>query len=205
MSFVIVRDLFAAAALVALSSGCGSVSSPGGSSASADASHAVHDSGPPLASVYLATNVGMNPSDGTSPATCNIATPLAPFFTIGTMGAPVANGQAVTLDCVVHPDGDGFDVNIQVSQGEATSFSFNSTKPITDTPGAQSGVAMTVGKNPDTYSDSTDCTFTLSDVGNPSITAGRIWGTVVCPTSTYPEINATCYASATFIVQNCSE
>jgi hypothetical protein len=159
-----------------------------------------------LASVYLATNVGTDPSDGGRTATCNIATPLAPFFTIGTMGAPVANGRAgVTLDCVVHPEGDGFDVNIQVTQGGGDSFSFNTTKPITDTAGPQSGVAMSVGETADTYSDATDCTFTLSNEGSPAISAGRIWGTVVCPTSTYPEANATCYASATFILQNCSE
>jgi hypothetical protein len=210
MSFVILRAVFVTAAMAAASASCGSVSSPGGTSASPDASHSAQEGGPPLASVYLATNVGMDPSGGGSTSTCNVAGPLAPFFAIGTMGTPVANGQssgeaAVTVDCAVRSDGDGFDVNIQVSQGETDAFSFNSTKPITDTPGAQTGVAMSVGKNPNTYTDSTDCTFTLSDAGNPSITAGRIWGTVVCPTATYAEVNATCYASATFILQNCSD
>ncbi len=170
----------------------------------------------PPASVYLDTYVGEQ--EGSSMSTCNVRTTLAPFFQLGTMGTPVANGAlyalpaavgggeaAVTVDCVVHPDGNGFDVNIQVSQGEADAFSFNTTTPLTDTPGAQSGISVSLGLNPDTYGDSTDCTFTLSPMGNPSITAGRIWGTVTCPTSTYPEVNVTCESEATFILQNCGE
>jgi hypothetical protein len=156
--------------------------------------------------------VGTDPTSSKD-STCNIDEPNAPFFSIGTMGTPVPNGgpfalpgaagggeAAVTVDCVVHPDGNGFDVNVQVSQGEADAFSFNTTTPLTDTPGAQSGVSVSLGLNPDTYGDSTD-----SPMGNPSITAGRIWGTVTCPTSTYAEVNATCYATATFILQNCGE
>jgi hypothetical protein len=188
-----------AATLAALSASCSSSTSP-------------------AASVYLTTNVGTDPLPGGHTATCNIDEPNAPFFSIGTMGTPVSNGgvfalpgaagggeSGVTVDCVVHPDGNGFDVNVQVSQGEADAFSFNTTTPLTDTPGAQSGVSVSLGLTVDSYGDSTDCTFTLSPEGMPSITAGRIWGTVTCPTATYAEVNATCYATATFILQNCSE
>jgi hypothetical protein len=202
---------------MALSSNCGSTVTPEKSLSPPDAradSRTSTSANPPLASVYLATSVGTEP--GASTSTCNIQGSVAPLFHIGSMGVPIANGQpyslpsgtgeaAVTLDCVVHPDGNGFDVNVQVSQGETDAFSFTTTTPLTDSPNAQSGVSVSLGLNPNTYSDSTDCTFTLSLQGNPSITAGRIWGTVVCPTSTYAEVNATCYASATFIIQNCSE
>jgi len=195
-SFPIVSAALALAALSLSSLSCSSASAP-----------------PP--SVYLTTNVGTDPTSNKD-STCNIDEPNAPFFSIGTMGTPMANGgvfmlpngageSGVSVDCVVHPNGNGFDVNIQVSQGEADAFSFNTTTPLTDTPGPQSGVEVSLGLTVDSYGDSTDCTFTLTTEMSPAITAGRIWGTVTCPTATYAEVNATCYATATFILQNCSE
>jgi hypothetical protein len=162
-------------------------------------------------SVYVTSTLGASILPG-STGDCNVGGPDTPFFTIGTEGGPVANngggtdgGQAVTVVCSVHPTGmgDTFDVNLQVDQGQTNGITIGGT--LADSPGmTQTGLAVSFYKAPDSYSQS-DCTVVLSTQGNPPITAGRVWGTVTCPMATYAEANATCFAQATFIFQNCGQ
>ena len=54
------------------------------------------------------------------------------------------------------------------------------------------------------YSEN-DCTVTLSTQVSPSIAAGRIWGTLSCPAEKSAGSGVACYATATFIFQNCQQ
>jgi hypothetical protein len=111
----------------------------------------------------------------------------------------------VTVTCQVASAGaNTYDVNLVVNQGELNGITLGGT--LNDTPGTSQGpftvnFSSLSGGN---YSED-DCTVTLSTMGTPPITAGRIWGSLSCPNMQDAEDDRACAATATFIFQNCQE
>jgi hypothetical protein len=173
----------------------------------------------PPPSVYLDSTLGINAMDEMTTQSCTVQAAESPFFTIGTISgagipSPVlngasSNGQPITINCSVTSSGSGFNVNLEVSVGMTGGITLFSTTPITDTQGPQGGIQATfttvTGANGISYESPSTmaCTLTLSSLGNPPITAGRIWGSLTCPILTDPEANATCYGTAELLFQNC--
>jgi len=164
------------------------------------------------AKVYVTSTLGLNTMPGAT-GTCNIMTPEASFFTIGTPGAPAPtgtseNGETVNVTCAVDQvSGGDYEVNIQVSDGELYGLTISGT--INSTPGAvQSNITAGFNKlNSSNYTES-DCTLTLSTDQNfqPPILGGRIAASIICPTITDDGANPVevCYATATFFLENCN-
>jgi hypothetical protein len=157
------------------------------------------------ANVYITSTLGSSTSS-TSTGSCNIDEPNAQFFTLGSPSLPVATGtMGAVVSCQVASNGAGaFDVNLVVNVGQEDGITIGGT--LTDSPGtSQGGLSVNFNKlNSGSYSES-DCTVVLSTEGNPPITAGRVWGTLTCPTIVDAEDSYTCAATATFIFQNCAE
>jgi hypothetical protein len=145
---------------------------------------------------------------------CNINEPIDfPLLTIGTESEPVSSGGNLTVICQVQSTGtNSYDVVAQVASPPTGGFNFSGT--LTNTPASQGPFTASFTAGVDSY-DSTTCTVQLNSAGfdssgtpsttNPSITAGRVWATLTCPTLMYSEANATCSGAATFILQNCSD
>jgi len=174
----------------ALAGGCGS----GGSA-------------PPT--VYITSTLGSSTAAGQA-GKCNINSPDNPFFTIGSPGSPVPTGgtyigSTVSVTCSVVADGNAFDVNMEVNFGQLDGITIGGK--LTNTTGPQGGIESAFNAvNTGNYIES-DCTVTLAQgtPGNPPIAAGRIEGTVTCPTIANAGANAVCASSATFIFENCDQ
>jgi hypothetical protein len=165
---------------------------------------------PPTA--YIASTLGTSTTEPMATESCTIQEPGAPFLPIGSLSSLVPNegvyeGNEVLIACQVSATGGGFEVNLEVNVNSVGGIAVSGM--LTDTTGAQPGITAsfttTNGLSGDTYSSS-DCTFTLSTAGNPPITAGRVWGTLDCPTMTNMGAGgATCDGTATLLFENCSE
>ena len=171
---------------------------------------------PPPPDGYITSTLGTSTSDPTSTSTCNINAPDSPFITIGTAANPVADGTSfggtpIQVDCQVHSTGgNSYDVDLSISEGPSGGLGgITLSGTLTTSTGPQTTITSAAFNktNQGEYSltSGSQCTVTLSTETSPAITAGRVWGSITCPTVTFLESNATCYATATFIFQNCQQ
>jgi hypothetical protein len=166
----------------------------------------------PTANAYVTSTLGTNPNDTASTATCNIDVPFNQFLTIGTESTPVADGTSfggapIQVECKVHSTGgDSYQVDLDITEGNNGALGgITIDGTLTTSTGVQTGISAAFNlTNTGQYSEK-DCTVTLSTETNPAITAGRVWGTVTCPTATYAETGDICYAQATFLFQDCDQ
>ena len=173
---------------------------------------------PPL-SAYITSTLGTNPANLASTMGCTIDEPGASYFTVGTLNGqtpdPVPSGSTqmgnpVMINCEVASNGSGgYDVDLEVNLGMVGAISLFGT--LTDSLQPQSTVnasfTTAAGASAITYSSpsTSPCVVTLSPLENPAITAGRVWGSMVCDILTDAEVGATCLGTATFLFQECSE
>ena len=165
------------------------------------------------ADAYINSTLGRSPLAG-STGTCNINEPNSPFLTIGSAGAPVPTGgnymgTPVTVTCTVRSTGtDSFEVSATIVEGQLGQIDLNGT--LTSTAGtSQPNVVGTFDAlNTGNYNEQ-DCTVALMADGNgkAQISAGRVWGTLTCPTATDSGsgTSGTCYATAEFKLENCTQ
>ena len=137
----------------------------------------------------------------------------------------------VSVNCTVHPQGSGFDIELTAIEDGPMGGSLTITSPqgngsVTTSP--SSGVSASfVGQGGIVYreqagaNDTTGCTITYSydsggSVGgvagdakvpvDPPIAAGRIWGHIKCPKAVSSAMpNVVCDAEADFIFEQCQQ
>lgn len=152
----------------------------------------------PVAAAFVAATVGVGPESNST--VCNLGT-VQPWLDVGTAvggnGTPDTqndgsseSGGKVSVTCTVSTSGNGFDIDLVVSQGGLNGGSVTITSPpgmgaVTQAGGTGiTGVfeSETQGK----YRE-TDCTISFTYMGEPvnqtPIAAGRIWGHLSCPTA----------------------
>jgi hypothetical protein len=159
------------------------------------------------ANAYVTSQLGQSESGG-----CGINLPAdTPFVTVGSEGDPVPNngnymGSAVGVTCQVSSTGTSYNVNAQVTYGTENGFNFSGM--LSNTSGTQGPFTAQFTSQQISY-NSNACTVTLNPGGtpmNPSITSGRVWGTLNCPALTNPTTSGdVCAGSAEFIFQNCDD
>jgi hypothetical protein len=137
----------------------------------------------------------------------------------------------VNVNCTVHPQGSGFDIELTAIENGPMGGSLTITSPQgqgTVTTSTSTGVSASfVGQGGIVYreqagsSDPTGCTITYKYDGggsvggvagdspvptNPPIAAGRIWGHIKCPNAvSQSQQNVVCDADADFIFEQCNQ
>jgi hypothetical protein len=123
-------------------------------------------------------------------------------------GGSYLGSPPVALVCVVAPNGtNSFQVNVAVHEGQLYGVTLGGT--ITNTAGPQKIEGSFNQLNVGEYTQD-DCMFTLNPTStqdDPAIAAGRIWGSISCPTITDSNNSPpnVCDAQGTIILQNCSQ
>jgi hypothetical protein len=171
----------------------------------------------PPADAYMAAEVGGGASCSTLPspnsAWLPVGTDTAGKPTTVTDQGSTGSGTA-TIDCTVHPSGNGFDVQLSVS----VAGNPGGTVIISGTVTTSGGTGITgsfynsVDLGP--YAED-DCTISFTYLGqpvpiSPPIAAGRIWGHIDCPKAVEAGQNngmgaVTCPASADFLFEQCNQ
>lgn len=142
-----------------------------------------------------------------------------PLFTIGEFGnpgltppepvKPVENGGAdqqgtATVVCSVVANGaGGFDVRASAQLSGATGGLFRIEGNF-KAEGAQSGIRVTISKQPFGVFEASDCTVTYATEFQ-GVAAGRVWGQLDCPSANRQDTGASCQALAQFRFENCSQ
>ena len=164
----------------------------------ASATAACSNNPAPVPLAFIAATVGVGPQSG--PMLCNLGT-VTPWLDVGTAvgGGMTPTTQAdgsnqagakVDVACTVSTSGNGFDINLNVTQ-EGTN---GSSVTITSPPGMgtvtqSGGTGITGVFESGTYGKyrETDCTIAFTymgeTVGQTPLAAGRIWGHISCPTA----------------------
>lgn len=163
---------------------------------------------------------------------CNLASPDTAWLPVGTdtgqnptrvADQGSTGGGTATVTCTVHPQGNGFDIELSVDVAGNPGGNISITSPqgagAVTTSGASGISASFYSNNRGPYS-SDKCTITYTYMGqpvsdNPPIAAGRIWGHVDCPqaveqgqTTTGPDggpATIACHASADFLFEQCNQ
>jgi hypothetical protein len=152
----------------------------------------------PVPQAFIAATVGVGPSSGSM--VCNFGT-VTQWLDVGTPvggnSTPTTQadgsnqaGATVHVACSVSTSGDGFDVDLNVTQEGLKGGSVTITSP----PGAgavtqSGGTGITGVFQSSTYGTyrETDCTIAFTyngqPVGQTPLAAGRIWGHISCPTA----------------------
>jgi hypothetical protein len=135
-------------------------------------------------------------------------------------GGSQAGGQ-VTVDCSVHPDSGGYDIDLSVELVGQGAMHVTSTGSGAVTSSGATGITATFsksfGSSGQSYSAS-DCTLTYKYMRNPvpdstPVAPGRIWAHVSCLdamamssviTMDGGTVPQTCDAEADFLFENCS-
>jgi hypothetical protein len=193
----------------------GTVGPPiGASSSSSSGSGSSSGATTAQAEVAVAWSVQPGTSDAGGPA-CPIATrdswsianpeanPLAPVTTGGTF-----RGEPVTVTCEVasSPSFGGYVLSITLTYGSAELVISGAVIPGTGPVGSwapQQNITGQFGDNviSETFSES-DCTVSFTANPNMGISAGRVWGTLVCP-HVMAQDGTTCAGEAEFLAENC--
>ena len=178
---------------------------------------------------FVSASVG--PS-GAAPGLCTFSSGTSePWLSIGTAtsGKPVtvetggSNGSGtVTVDCTVHPVGQGFDIALTASEDGPQGGSITITSPSGQGKVTSSGsmdVSATFGGEKGHFSQS-NCTITyVYQMGpvplSPPVAAGRIWGHLSCPmaqalgqmatTADGGVFTETCDGEADFLFEQCGQ
>jgi hypothetical protein len=129
-----------------------------------------------------------------------------------------AGGQ-VTVACTVHPDGSGFDIQLNASQSNVGSMTITSQSPIDPSAGGTGVIGTFESGAHDTWR-SNNCTLTFAYNNgkvpvSPPIAAGRIWAHVSCPNVSASDLNfqapdggtvpSSCDGEADFLFENCAD
>jgi hypothetical protein len=161
-------------------------------------------------SAYIQSTLGQNTTPGFT-ATCSAAPADTPYVNVGTSGTPVptgnVNGQNVTVTCQVQAaTASTYNVTVDVEDGANGAIQFSGTVASSTTTPASGILASFSTTNGGSFVSKV-CTIALSTEFMPAITAGRIAGTLTCPTlmDDSQGMNDTCLGMATFIVENCEE
>ena len=132
------------------------------------------------------------------------------FFTIGSFSpaAPVEDGAAdqggsVAVSCSVAASAAGFNVTATAQLTGASGGAVTITG-IFDANGPSSGVAMSVTRKGETFSD-TRCTARYDAAVGQAIAAGRVWATIECANAERPSAQQTCTTRAQMRFENCSQ
>jgi hypothetical protein len=134
-------------------------------------------------------------------------------------GASQANGN-VSVACMVHPDGSGFDLQLNATLSGSGSMTILSKTPVTAAAGGKEVIGTFQAGDKGRYA-SNNCTISYQynngRVPNPTpIAAGRIWAHVSCVDAqrtdgamiTLPDggtMPQTCDTEADFVFENCSQ
>jgi hypothetical protein len=170
---------------------------------------------PPPPRVYMSSylQVGNNPA-----ATCNLKE--GTWIDIGTEANSINDGDTqsgagVSVQCSVTASGSGFNVFATASLESVVGGTYTVGSPdaqVLFTPGGTvSNVKVVTHGNTDvaTFNES-DCTFDYTDTdanSGPGIAAGRVWGTVTCPSAvdTAESPSQICEIVSTFRFENCQQ
>ncbi len=128
-------------------------------------------------------------------------------------------GGKVTVACTVHPNGNGFDVQLNAALSNQGSITITSNSPVTAAGGGM-GVTGTFESGMYGRYSTNDCSITFMynnakvPVDTP-IKAGAIWGHVSCVDAQRSDLNvmapdggtanATCDTEADFQFENCAQ
>ncbi len=191
------------------------------------ASVACSNSSNPPADAYIGAQLGGG-------VACPFPSPIPTWLDIGTAtgGKPTTvadqgstgNGTA-SITCVVHPSGNGFDIQLEAVLQGANGGNVTITSPqgagAVTTSGSTSVTASFYNNvNGGAYVDQ-HCVLTYKYMGgavpiSPPIAAGRIWGHITCPNAVDTSgqtkqgadggaTTATCPASADFLFEQCGQ
>ncbi len=159
----------------------------------------------PSAQAYVAAT--MSSAGGGS---CPVAGGAGAFLTIGSGGGgmptPVTDGSNnVSVACMVHPSGSGYDVQLTASMSGGGSVSLSGSVTASGASGVSASFSGSQGGGP--YTDN-NCSVAFTYMGSPvqassPVTAGRIWGHVSCPMAAMG--SNTCDAEADFLFENCAQ
>jgi hypothetical protein len=192
---------------------------------------ACSNSPPPSADTFVNAAVGGGGSK------CSTFSSLKTFLQIGTATArhpdTVQDGGSdrnatVSVSCTVHPQGNGFDIQLSAIENGPNGGSLTIESPSGQgavTTMTSTGITATFATQGGVYreqagtSDPTGCTITYEydpsgSVGgiagdmpvptSPPIAAGRIWGHIKCPKTEYQsQPGVFCDAEADFIFEQC--
>jgi hypothetical protein len=144
----------------------------------------------------------------------------------GTHPSTVSNGQLqasapVNVACTVHPDNNGYDIDLDVELAGQGAMHISSTGAGAVTSSGAMGISATftkiVGSSGQTFF-ANDCTFTytyeMEPISTPTrVAPGRIWAHVSCPDAQGMtdflvdggRVPEQCDAEADFLFENCSE
>lgn len=200
----------------------------GGLLAACVVSAACSSTSTPPADAFLAATVG---GGGVAcpfqvdPSWLPVGSPTGGQPTPVTDQGSTGNGTA-TINCTVHPSGNGFDIALEVSvdgaQGGQVTITSPSGAGAVTTMGAAGGITASFfdAVNQGPFTD-TNCAVTYTYGSgpvpiSPPIAAGRIWGHITCmhavatggETKTGPDGGATaaaCPATADFLFEQCYE
>jgi len=183
---------------------------------------------PPVPQAFIAATVGVGPQSG--PGVCNFGT-VTPWLDVGTAvggdGTPVTQadksdqaGASVLVACTVAASGNGFDIDLNVTQEGTNGGSVTITSPsgmgaVTQSGG--SGISGVFQSSSLGVYRETDCTIAFTyngmQVNQTPLAAGRIWGHISCPTAQISgqtvmidggTQNVQCDAEADFLFEQCS-
>jgi hypothetical protein len=177
-------------------------------------------------------SITMGPGAGDA---CPFASNVSGYLEVGTAtadkpttvadGAQSGDNGVASVTCTVHPQGNGFDIQLSVQVNGTYGGSLVITSPQgmgAVTASSSSGITAAVSsvKEADSFS-ATNCTITYEYMGaavpvSPPIAAGRIWGHLSCPQAvvqggqmtTGPDggpTTASCAAEGDFLFENCSQ
>ncbi len=181
----------------------------------------------PPPDAFIAAEVG-----GGGGACSDLPSPDTTWLPVGTSTADkpttvadqgsTGNGTA-TVTCTVHPQGNGFDIELSVDVAGNPGGNISITSPqgegAVTTSGGTGITASFYSNNRGPYSES-NCKITYTYQGqavpvSPPIAAGRIWGHIDCPqaveqgqTTTGPDggpATIACPASADFLFEQCNQ
>jgi hypothetical protein len=181
----------------------------------------------PTPEAFVAATVGVGPMSG--PKVCNLGT-VTPWLDVGTAvggnSTPTTQtngsnqaGSKIDVACTVAASGNGFDIDLSVTQEGTNGGSVTITSPsgmgaVTQSGG--SGISGVFESNGVKYRE-TDCTIAFTyngqTVNQTPLAAGRIWGHISCPTAQISgqtvmvdggTEDVQCDAEADFLFEQCS-
>jgi hypothetical protein len=152
----------------------------------------------PVPLAFIAATVGVGPESGSN--VCNFGTVTTWLDVgVGTSGTTTPETQAdgssqagakIDVACTVATSGNGFDINLSVTENGTNGGSVTITSPSGMGAVTQSGGTGITGVFESSMNGryrETDCTIAFTYLGQPvgqtPLAAGRIWGHLSCPSA----------------------
>lgn len=160
------------------------------------------DPAPSTARAYIDASLSL----GSDPIDCRQRT--GAFVLIGSPTSTIASGDSyggvpISVDCIVHPSGDGFDVTAgATASGGSHSGSMTIKGHFTAT-GKQQNIQASFNSTSISL-EQADCTVDYTQ-GGMTVASGRVWGMLTCPKVADKSKKELCAGVAEFKFENCGQ